>query len=121
VIPFPTLDAQWAKMGRLAILVRRQDRGDDRRSASSIMAVVASFLLVLSAAGGCSRVPRIIVLEDPLTAAEHVELGVAYERRGSLTSPCGNTKRALRKDRSSTGPASISATFPGEEGVRKGP
>jgi len=24
VIPFPTLDAQWAKMGRLAILVRRQ-------------------------------------------------------------------------------------------------
>jgi len=24
VIPFPTLDAQWAKMGRLAIIVRRQ-------------------------------------------------------------------------------------------------
>jgi len=56
------------------------------------------FLLVLLLAGGCSRVPRIIVLEDPLTAAEHVELGVAYERKGELDLALREYERALRKD-----------------------
>ena len=56
------------------------------------------FLLVLLLAGGCSRVPRIIVLEDPLTAAEHVELGVAYERKGELDLARREYERALRKD-----------------------
>lgn len=57
------------------------------------------FLLVLLLAGGCSRIPRIIVLEDPLTAAEHVELGVAYERKGELDLARREYERALRKDR----------------------
>ena len=56
------------------------------------------FLLVLLLAGGCSRVPRIIVLEDPLTAAEHVELGVAYERKGELDLARREYERALRMD-----------------------
>ena len=55
-------------------------------------------LFVLLLAGGCSRVPRIIVLEDPLTAAEHVELGVAYERKGELDLALKEYERALRKD-----------------------
>jgi len=55
-------------------------------------------LLVLLVAGGCSRIPRIIVLEDPLTAAEHVELGVAYERKGELDLALREYERALRKD-----------------------
>ena len=59
---------------------------------------VLPFLLVLLLAGGCSRVPRIIVLEDPLTAAEHVELGVAYERKGELDLALREYERALRKD-----------------------
>jgi len=56
------------------------------------------FLLVLLLAGGCSRIPKIIVLEDPLTAAEHVELGVAYERKGELDLAQREYERALRKD-----------------------
>lgn len=60
---------------------------------------VLPFLLVLLVAGGCSRVPRIIVLSDPLTAAEHVELGVAYERKGDLDLARREYERALRKDR----------------------
>ena len=59
---------------------------------------VLPFLLVLLLAGGCSRVPRIIVLSDPLTAAEHVELGVAYERKGELDLAQREYERALRKD-----------------------
>jgi Tfp pilus assembly protein PilF len=59
---------------------------------------VLPFLLVLLLAGGCSRIPKIIVLEDPLTAAEHVDLGVAYERKGELDLAQREYERALRKD-----------------------
>jgi len=62
---------------------------------------VLPFLLVLLLAGGCSRIPRIIVLSDPLNAAEHVELGVAYERKGELDLARREYERALRKDRKS--------------------
>jgi Tfp pilus assembly protein PilF len=55
-------------------------------------------LLLLIVAAGCSRVPRIIVLEDPLTADEHVELGVAYERKGDLGLARREYEAALRKD-----------------------
>ena len=58
-----------------------------------------SFLLFLLLAGGCSRVPRIIVLSDPLTAAEHVELGVAYERKGEFDLARREYESALRKDK----------------------
>jgi Tfp pilus assembly protein PilF len=59
---------------------------------------VAPFLLVFLVAGGCSRIPKIIVLEDPLSATEHVELGVAYERKGELDLAQREYERALRKD-----------------------
>jgi len=59
---------------------------------------VAPLLLVLLLAGGCSRVPKIIILEDPLSATEHVELGVAYERNGELDLAQREYERALRKD-----------------------
>ena len=49
--------------------------------------------------GGCYRVPKIIVLEDPLTAAEHVELGVAYERKGESDLARREYEMALRKDK----------------------
>jgi tetratricopeptide (TPR) repeat protein len=38
------------------------------------------FLLIL-AFFGCS-IPKIIVIEDPLTPEEHLKLGVAYEQKG---------------------------------------
>ncbi|MFZ2224811.1 MAG: tetratricopeptide repeat protein [Candidatus Deferrimicrobium sp.] len=59
---------------------------------------VLPLLLLLLLAGGCSRIPRIIVLEDPLTASEHVELGVAYERKGELDLARREYERALLKD-----------------------
>jgi tetratricopeptide (TPR) repeat protein len=59
------------------------------------------FLLVLLLACGCSRIPRFIVLSDPLTAAEHVELGVAYERKGELDLARREYESALKKDKKS--------------------
>ena len=61
--------------------------------------ILAQILLVLLVAGGCSRIPKIIVLEDPLNAAEHVDLGVAYERKGELDLARREYESALRKDR----------------------
>ena len=69
--------------------------GCDRAWPRSFLALPLLFLLL---AVGCSRVPRIIVLEDPLTAAEHVELGVAYERKGELDLARREYERALRMD-----------------------
>ncbi|HSE14550.1 MAG TPA: hypothetical protein VLB08_03065, partial [Candidatus Deferrimicrobium sp.] len=60
---------------------------------------ILPLLLLLLLAGGCSRIPKIIVLEDPLTAAEHVDLGVAYERKGELGLAQREYERALLKDR----------------------
>jgi Tfp pilus assembly protein PilF len=60
---------------------------------------VLPLLLLLLLAGGCSRIPKIIVLSDPLNAAEHVELGVAYERKGELDLARREYERALQKDR----------------------
>jgi len=55
-------------------------------------------LLLAVALTGCGRVPRIIVLEDPLSADEHVALGVAYERQGELGPAAREYERALKKD-----------------------
>ncbi len=37
---------------------------------------------LLLAIAGCGSVPRIVVLNDPLTAPEHANLGMIYEARG---------------------------------------
>ncbi len=59
---------------------------------------ILPFLVCLALAAGCSRVPRIIVLEDPLSAAEHVDLGVAYEKKGEVDLARREYEKALRKD-----------------------
>jgi tetratricopeptide (TPR) repeat protein len=66
-------------------------------------AILLSLLLAVSA---CARVPKIIVLEDPLSADEHLTLGVAYERKGELDLAAREYEAALKKD-----PASFQARF----------
>lgn len=61
--------------------------------------LLALLLLVAGGMAGCGRVPRIIVLSDPLSAKEHLELGVAYERAGEWELAAREYERALRKDR----------------------
>ena len=60
-----------------------------------IPALLLSLLLAVSA---CARVPKIIVLEDPLSADEHATLGVAYERKGELDLAAREYEAALKKD-----------------------
>jgi tetratricopeptide (TPR) repeat protein len=43
------------------------------------------------------KFPRIIVLKDPLSAEEHVNLGVAYEKKGELDAAIKEYKQAAKK------------------------
>ena len=45
---------------------------------------------------GCS-LPRIIILKDPLTPEEHLNLGVAYEKRGELDHAIAEYRLAAKK------------------------
>jgi len=53
---------------------------------------------VTAACASCGRLPKIIVLHDPLSAQEHLALGVAYEREGKLDLAEREYRRAVRKD-----------------------
>lgn len=44
---------------------------------------VCSLLFVFLLFAGCA-LPRIIVLEDPLSPEEHINLGLAYEQKGEI-------------------------------------
>ena len=46
--------------------------------------------------GGCS-LPRIIILEDPLSPEEHLNLGVAYEKKGEWESAIKEYEAASKK------------------------
>ncbi len=47
-------------------------------------------------ASGCA-LPRIIVLDDPLSPDEHINLGVAYEKKGELDNAIKEYKVASKK------------------------
>lgn len=73
-----------------------------RAGAARVLAAGALlFLLGLGSAGCCGHLPKIIILEDPLSADEHVALGVAYERNGELSLAAREYERALGKDKAS--------------------
>lgn len=56
------------------------------------------FLLISLLLSGCA-LPRIIVLNDPLDARQHNDLGVAYEARGERDLASREYKRAAELDR----------------------
>lgn len=62
------------------------------------MRLVPPIVLVLALlAGGCS-LPRLIVLNDPLDARQHNDLGVAYEQRGEAGLALREYERAAELD-----------------------
>jgi len=60
------------------------------------LAVSAPLILCSLLLAGCS-LPRIIVLEDPLSPEEHLNLGVAYESKGEWESAIREYKAASKK------------------------
>ena len=63
-------------------------------------AVIISFVLFYLCAAtmlsACS-IPRIIIIKDPLTPEEHINLGVAYEKEGELDQAIKEYRLAAKK------------------------
>jgi tetratricopeptide (TPR) repeat protein len=64
------------------------------RYIAKLLLILAFSLTILSA--GCSF-PKIIILKDPLTPEEHLNLGVAYERRGEFDQAIREYQAAAEK------------------------
>lgn len=60
----------------------------------TLLPVVCCLLSVFLAS--CS-LPRIIILDDPLTPEEHINLGVAYERQGKFDHAIEEFKKASKR------------------------
>lgn len=58
--------------------------------------VLTAYCLLLIASS-CASLPRIIVLDDPLTPEEHINLGLAYEKKGEPDNAIEEYKKASKK------------------------
>jgi len=63
---------------------------------SCLFIVLCIFLLA-----GCSmpKMPKIIVIDDPLTAEQHNDLGVAYEKKGEFDPARKEFEKAIQKNK----------------------
>jgi tetratricopeptide (TPR) repeat protein len=55
-----------------------------------------SLAILLMLAAGCTM-PRIMILSDPLTAEEHLQLGIAYEKKGEFDNAINEYEAAAKK------------------------
>ena len=60
--------------------------------------ILALIILILA---GCAmpKMPQIIVIDDPLTAQQHNDLGVAYEEKGDYALAGKEYEKAIKKNR----------------------
>jgi len=68
--------------------------GDKVRYIAKLFLILIFSLTILSS--GCSF-PKIIILKDPLTPEEHLNLGVAYERKGEFDQAIREYQSAAKK------------------------
>jgi len=68
--------------------------GEKIRYITKLLLIFLFSLTILSS--GCSF-PKIIILKDPLTPEEHLNLGVAYERRGEFDQAIREYQAAAKK------------------------
>ncbi|MBI3802557.1 MAG: tetratricopeptide repeat protein [Nitrospirae bacterium] len=67
----------------------------------SLRAALLVFFVIGSA--GCGTMPRIVILNDPLSAEEHLQLGLSYEAHHEWDQALSEYRKALEKG----GPSSV--------------
>jgi tetratricopeptide (TPR) repeat protein len=65
--------------------------------------IILAVLLIILTSSGCGHLPKIRILHDPLTAQEHLALGVSYESQGKLDPAISEYKAALKKSSKEVG------------------
>ncbi len=75
-------------------------KGRKETTAICLLKQVIPALIILIVAG-CSlpKIPTIVVIDDPLTAEQHNDLGVAYERKGDFALAVKEFEKAIKKNR----------------------
>jgi Tfp pilus assembly protein PilF len=61
--------------------------------------ILPLILIFLIAACAMPKIPKIIVIDDPLTAEQHNDLGVAYEEKGDFDRAGKEYEKAIKKSR----------------------
>jgi Tfp pilus assembly protein PilF len=61
--------------------------------------ILPLILIFLIAACAMPKIPQIIVIDDPLTAEQHNDLGVAYEEKGDFALAEKEYEKAIKKNR----------------------
>lgn len=61
--------------------------------------ILLIILIFLIAACAMPKIPQIIVIDDPLTAEQHNDLGVAYEEKGAFALAEKEYEKAIKKNR----------------------
>jgi tetratricopeptide (TPR) repeat protein len=69
-------------------------RAENKIRATFIMQVI--FFMLLSCCLSSCSFPRIVILEDPLSPEEHLNLGVTYEMNGELDNALEEYKKASK-------------------------
>jgi Tfp pilus assembly protein PilF len=61
--------------------------------------ILPLILIFLIAACAMPKIPQIIVIDDPLTAEQHNDLGVAYEEKGDFALAEKEYEKAIKRNR----------------------
>ena len=61
--------------------------------------MISMLLILVLAACTMPKMPKIIVIDDPLTAQQHNDLGVAYEEKGDFALAGKEYEKAIKKNR----------------------
>lgn len=61
--------------------------------------ILPVLLMLLLASCAMPKIPQIIVIDDPLTAEQHNDLGVAYEEKGDFDLAGKEYEKAIKKNR----------------------
>lgn len=76
----------------------RRQKSEVRRKIKDLsLSLLSVFCLLSSVLSFSCSFPRIIVLDDPLTPEEHINLGVAYEKKGEFDNAIEEFKKASKK------------------------
>jgi Flp pilus assembly protein TadD len=61
--------------------------------------IILALIILIVAGCAMPKIPQIIVIDDPLTAEQHNDLGVAYEEKGNFDLAGKEYEKAIKKNR----------------------